>query len=319
MQGLRRMTDATVGDQPIFKHLIVNFDIDEMRKQRAACQNMIEHLRSSVMHHGKAPSVGSVRSTGVNTLRAKCPDPVSSSLAQTSLSAVSWSSALKSPQTAIRASDSASNGSVPLYGRRQCFVADLFHNVVLADRGDAACLRALDAFILCDHEPDFVAGLKLVEVTVNHAVFVEIDLLAVRGLGKPVILKELSDLAVSWCGVGLHGSTHPPRMVFQLPTRRVKGIADGDIDILMGVVERSSMPHEHILPRHTEIDTHIIKLAVAMMTMGRFDDDSAAHDSIRKALELSGFLANSSLDRWRRLHAVKADLQGHLHLNPLHS
>jgi len=58
MQGLRRMTDATVGDQLIFKHLIVNFDIDEMRKQRAACQNMIEHLRPSVMHHGKAPICG---------------------------------------------------------------------------------------------------------------------------------------------------------------------------------------------------------------------------------------------------------------------
>src|SRR3990172_9082128 len=100
---------------------------------------------------------------------------------------------------------------------------------MLADRGDAACLRALNAFILCDHEPDFVADLKLVEVTVNHAVFVEIDLLAVRCLGKPVILKELRDLAVGRCGVDFYRPAHAPRMVLELPTGSIEGVADGHV------------------------------------------------------------------------------------------
>src|SRR3990170_8322264 len=204
-------------------------------------------------------------------------------------------------------------GSVPLYGRRQCLVAGLFHKVMLADRGHGACLRALDAFILCNHEPDFVADLKLVEVTVNHAVFVEIDLLAVRGLGKPIILKELRDLAMTGRGMDFYRPAHAPRMVFQLSTRRIEGIANGDINVLMRMVERARMPDEDILPRHTDVDPHVIKLAVVMMTMRGLDDNSAPHNAIVKALELSGFLANSSLHRWRRFHPMKTDLQGHLH------
>jgi hypothetical protein len=58
MKGLGRLTDATVGDQLIFKHLIMDFDISKMGEQRAACQNMIEHLRPSVMHHSKTPVCG---------------------------------------------------------------------------------------------------------------------------------------------------------------------------------------------------------------------------------------------------------------------
>lgn len=50
--------DATVGYQLIIKHLIVNLDINEMRKQRPACQDMIEHLGASVMQYREAPVLG---------------------------------------------------------------------------------------------------------------------------------------------------------------------------------------------------------------------------------------------------------------------
>ena len=69
--------------------------------------------------------------------------------------------------------------------------------MVLADRSHAARLRTLDAFVLRNHEPDLVADLKFVEVAIDHAVLVEVDLLAVWGLGEPVILKELRDLAMT--------------------------------------------------------------------------------------------------------------------------
>jgi hypothetical protein len=48
------------------------------------------------------------------------------------------------------------------------------------------------------------------------------------------------------------------------------------------------------------------------MAVRRLDDDFAAHDAVVKAFELGGLLANAGLDRRRRLHSVKADLQGYL-------
>ena len=109
MQEFRRAINAAIGDQLVFKHFIVDLDAGEVCEQRSACQDMIEHLRTTVMQHGKA-TVGRQRTLDrVSTRPAKRPDPVSSSPAQASRSAVSWSSALKSPQTAIRASGSASN------------------------------------------------------------------------------------------------------------------------------------------------------------------------------------------------------------------
>jgi hypothetical protein len=55
MQGIRRPVDAPIGNQFIVEHLVVDLRIDEMRKQTAAGQNMVEHLRSAMMQYGKAP------------------------------------------------------------------------------------------------------------------------------------------------------------------------------------------------------------------------------------------------------------------------
>ena len=55
MQGFRRMVNAAIGDELILEHLIVDLDAGEMRKERPACQDMVEHLRTSVMQHSEAP------------------------------------------------------------------------------------------------------------------------------------------------------------------------------------------------------------------------------------------------------------------------
>jgi len=47
--------DATVRNKLIFKHFIVNLDICKMRKQGAACQNVIKHFWPAVMQHREAP------------------------------------------------------------------------------------------------------------------------------------------------------------------------------------------------------------------------------------------------------------------------
>ena len=58
MQGVRRTINAAIGDQLILKHFIVDLDADKVCEQRSACQNVVEHLRTSVMPHGEAPVGG---------------------------------------------------------------------------------------------------------------------------------------------------------------------------------------------------------------------------------------------------------------------
>jgi hypothetical protein len=48
------------------------------------------------------------------------------------------------------------------------------------------------------------------------------------------------------------------------------------------------------------------------MLVRRLDDDLATDDPVMEVLELGGLLADPRLDRGRRFHAVKGNLQGYL-------
>ena len=54
MQGLRGSVNAAIGDEFVLKHFIMDFDAGKICKQRSACQYVVEHLRTTMMQHGKA-------------------------------------------------------------------------------------------------------------------------------------------------------------------------------------------------------------------------------------------------------------------------
>jgi hypothetical protein len=185
--------------------------------------------------------------------------------------------------------------------------------VVLANQGHGACLRTLNTLSLSEDQPDFAPDVELIESLIGYAVLVEIDFLTVWHFDKPVIRKKSNDFAMAGRDVEFNGALRFAYMVLELAACRVKGVANGHIDILMRVVERSRLADKDILSRHAEIDADIIELAVAMVTMRRFDRDPAAYDAIMKPFEFGSLLANASFDRWRWLHTVEAYLQGHSH------
>src|SRR5512144_1399978 len=112
--------------------------------------------------------------------------------------------------------------------------------------------------------------------------------------------------------VGLHVATRAPDMVFELPPRSIEGIANGDIDILVRMVQRPGMADEDVLPRHADVDADIVELALVVMPVGRLDDDLATDNPVMEVLEFGGLLADPRLDCGRRFHAVKGNLQGYL-------
>ena len=107
--------------------------------------------------------------------------------------------------------------------------------------------------------------------------------------------------------VGLHVAAHR-RDDLEQPPRGVEGIANGDIDILMGLVLRPGAADVHVLPRHAEIDPHSVELAFVLMAMRRLDDDVAADDTPVELLELGDLLANARLDGGRGVHILEAEL-----------
>ncbi len=55
MQGFRRVIDSAIRNELVLEHFIVDLGAGKMRKEGPAGQNMVEHLRASVMQYGKAP------------------------------------------------------------------------------------------------------------------------------------------------------------------------------------------------------------------------------------------------------------------------
>lgn len=55
MQRFRRPIDSTIRNKLVLEHFIVYLGGGKMRKEGPARQNMVEHLRASMMQYGKAP------------------------------------------------------------------------------------------------------------------------------------------------------------------------------------------------------------------------------------------------------------------------
>src|SRR4030066_597113 len=95
------------------------------------------------------------------------------------------------------------------------------------------CLRAFVTHLL--DELDLDTDFQSVKTGLRHAVAVKIDVPPVWGLDETVALRgeHLNHAANVWHVVCLHVPTLAPRMVFQLARRRIEGIGNRDVDILV--------------------------------------------------------------------------------------
>jgi hypothetical protein len=96
--------------------------------------------------------------------------------------------------------------------------------------------------------------------------------------------------------VVLDVAAHLSRVILEPPRRGVEGVANGDIDVLMRVIEWACAIHHHVLARHADIDAHVIQLALVMVAVRRLHHDAAADDAVVEAFELRRLLADALLD-----------------------
>ena len=192
----------------------------------------------------------------------------------------------------------------------------LLDEMVLADGGHGARLGALGAFAVGDDDADLVADFELREAAVGHAVLVKVDLAPVRHLDEAVALggEQARHLAVRRHRVGLDLAADLARVVFELARRRVEGVADGHVDVLVGVVPGAGVVDHDLLAGHADVDAHVVELALGLAPVRRLDHDAAADDALEVALELAGLFPDVGLDGLGRLHVAEGDLHWGLHL-----
>src|SRR5579863_5643989 len=111
---------------------------------------------------------------------------------------------------------------------------------MLADGRHRACLRPFLAFALMHGEAHFVALSELVEPAGADGIAMKIDFAAVSGRdeAEAVVADEAGDAAMTRGLVHLDVAAGTPDVILELAPHGIEAIADGDIDILMGVVLR---------------------------------------------------------------------------------
>ena len=162
-------------------------------------------------------------------------------------------------------------------------------------------------------EPDFRADRELVEISVDDAVPMEIDLISFGVGDKAVIGKHARDAAVRRRLVMFHVLPVTSNEVLEFAIDGVKGIPDGDIHVLVGVFVVAFVVDHHLATGDRNDDSQMVEPAFAMMVMGSFDDDAAIDDVVVKPRQPFGPLLYPRLDGGGRIHIVKAQLQWHGH------
>ena len=111
---------------------------------------------------------------------------------------------------------------------------------MLAERDHGARLRAFDALGTLRDKTHFIAYRERVEPAIRNAVAVEIDLVAVDAQDEAAILlgEEARDPPVVGHRMQLDVPASLANVILEQPAGGVKGIADRDVDVLMGMVRR---------------------------------------------------------------------------------
>lgn len=109
-------------------------------------------------------------------------------------------------------------------------------------------------------------------------------------------------------GAGFYITPAAPDVVFQLPMQCIESITDDYIGIFMGPFIVVLATDDQLFLRYGQIDAHVEEVALIVMPVGSFYDDTTTHDFFTKFFQLGGFLTNSGLHCRRRFDMTEGDL-----------
>jgi hypothetical protein len=99
-----------------------------------------------------------------------------------------------------------------------------------------------------------------------------------------------------------------PRMLLKLAGGGVEGVAQGDVEVLVGLPVVMVPAHHDVLLRDAEIDPDFVEITLMLVMVFCFDGDAAANDVVAELLELRRFFPNPGFYRVGMANAPKRNL-----------
>lgn len=101
-----------------------------------------------------------------------------------------------------------------------------------------------------------------------------------------------------------------PSRILETPVKRIEGVANGYIDVLVSLPKSRIAIYDDLAPRHLEIDTYIVETVFTAVPMWRTNDDTAGHNTGMEFTELCGPLDNPGTHSLRGGYIAESDLRG---------
>ncbi len=153
------------------------------------------------------------------------------------------------------------------------------------------------------------------EVT-GDSIAVEIDLLAVPGLEKPISATPeygLNSRRHRRSGMRFDVTAPPARVVLEAASNGIERVTNGNIEVFVGMVRGGIASHGDLAPGHLDVDRDLVKPAPSMPAIGRFNDDAATHDAAEEPLELVCSFAHAGAHEVGRIDVAEGNLNRKLH------
>lgn len=188
--------------------------------------------------------------------------------------------------------------------------------MVLTDRPYRRCLRTVLAFVVGHLEANLRARDQVLKPTFHQAVAVKINFFTGWSRDETIAVGEnTGNSAVEGNFVRLYGAADAPGMVLKTPLRRSKGVADRNVNILVGAIGGTFVGDDDLIAGYADCDTDGKQLAFVVAAMRRFDDHSTTNHSVEVALKVIDPIADIGFDRVRSVHVAETQLKRILHLD----
>ena len=108
--------------------------------------------------------------------------------------------------------------------------------------------------------------------------------------------------------MGLHEAAPNVQPVLQLPARRIEGVVNGNVNILVRLLIVGHSADGDFVAPGPDVDDDAKEPPFALVLVRRLDRNPATHDVVSKLLEFLRLLAHGSFDEVGLLQVLESDL-----------
>ena len=139
--------------------------------------------------------------------------------------------------------------------------------------------------------------IELVEIHIDDGIAMKINIPPIAGFDAAVIEHgiQLPNPPVRCGGMLLYLTAPFLNALFELPAGREKGVAEGDMCILVGMILMLIATYRDFTAGQGDVDVDGIQAALMLMLVGSFYDNAAAGDFLSVTVQPIGELLNAGL------------------------